>query len=289
MEEEVDLRDYINVLLKWKKLIIWITVLAMLAAGVMSYFVIKPVYQGSGDVFLPVVGEKQILSPEGNVVLPVVREKPILSPEAAKTLIESSSFLKPLSEEIGIPYSEVSSGINVSIIKNTNFIEVKFENSSREKISKFFDVLISLLNEQDKELYDNKIEAMQSELLILESQFNSLSEQEQIIFSKIKQIKNDNRAQAEYALEYSLLSSTYNSIVDRKMSTEQQIDDLKSQLKLSHNFIYLNSPVAPDVPIKPKKLFNIAVAGVAAFFFAILLAFFLEYWYETNKEKKKPA
>ena len=75
------------------------------------------------------------------------------------------------------------------------------------------------------------------------------------------------------------------------MSTERQISNLKSQLKMSHNFIYLNSPVIPDTPIKPKKLFNIVVSGVAAFFFAILLAFFLEYWYGTKKEKekKKPA
>lgn len=270
MEEEVDLRDYINVLLKWKWLIIWITVIAMLVAGVMSYLVIKPVYQGSGDVVLPVVGEKQILSAE-----------------AAKTLIETPSFLKTLSKETGISYSEVSSGVNVSIIKNANFIEVKFENSSKEKISKFFDVLVPLLDEQDKELYNNKIDAMQSELSMLKSQLSSLNEQEQIIFSMIKQIKNDNRVQAEYALEYSLLSSTYDSIINRKMSTEQQINDLQSQLKLSHNFIYLNTPVVPNIPIKPKKLFNVAVSGVSAFFFAILLAFFLEYWYGGEKKKEK--
>ena len=268
MEEEVDLRDYINVLLKWKRLIIWITVLAMLAAGMMSYFVIKPVYQGSGDVVLPVVGEK-----------------PILSPEAAKTLIESSSFLKPLSEEIGIPYSEVSSGIHVSIIKNVNFIEVKFENSSRRKISEFFNALISLLDKQNEELYSNKIETIKSKLLMFESQLVSLKEQEKDINERIKQLKMDGKIKSEYTMEYSLLSGTYNSIIGREMSTEQQIDNLKSQLKLSHNFIYLNAPAVPDVPIKPKKLFNIAVAGVSAFFFAILLAFFLEYWYGTKKEK----
>ena len=270
MEEEVELRDYINVLLKWKKLIIGITIFAMLVAGVMSYFVIKPVYQGSTNVVLPAVGGEQILSAE-----------------AAKTLIESDSFLKTLSEKMSISYDEVSGGITVSIIQTTDLLEITFENTDREKMVKFFDAFIPLLNEQNKELYDNKIDAIQSELLILEGQLDLLREQEEVIFNRIEQIKKDSRVQAEYALEYSMLLGTYNSIAGRKMSTEQQITNLKSQLKMSHNFIYLNSPIVPDTPIKPKKLFNIAVSGVAAFFFAILLAFFLEYWYGEKRKKEE--
>ncbi|MEA3314021.1 MAG: Wzz/FepE/Etk N-terminal domain-containing protein, partial [Caldisericota bacterium] len=271
---EVELRDYINVLLKWKKLIIGITILAMLVAGVMSYFVIKPVYQGCTNVVLPLVAGEQILSAEG-----------------VKTLIESDSFAKALSEKTGIPYDEVSDKINASIIQKTDIVEITFEDNDMENMAKFFDALIPLLNEQYKELYDNKTDVIKAGLLILEGQLDLLREQEQVIFDRIEQIKEDGRVQAEYALEYSLLLSTYNSITETKMSAEQQVADLKSQLKMSHNFTYLNSPVISDTPIKPKKLFNIAVSGVAAFFFAILLAFFLEYWYGTKEkqERKKPA
>ena len=199
MEEEVELRDYINVLLRWKKLIIGITILAMLAAGVMSYFVIKPVYQGCTNVVLPLVPGEQILSVEG-----------------AKTLIESDSFAKTLSEETGISYEEVTSGMNVSIIQRTDIVEITFENSDRENMTKFFDALIPLLNEQHNGFYDNKTDAIKAELLILEGQLDLLKGQEEVIFSRIEQILKDGRVQAEYALEYSLLLSTYNSIVEKK-------------------------------------------------------------------------
>ncbi len=65
MEEEIDLRDYINVLVKWKWLIIWVTVISMLVAGVYSYFIAKPVYETSGTLLVnPQVAKVNITSPE---------------------------------------------------------------------------------------------------------------------------------------------------------------------------------------------------------------------------------
>jgi uncharacterized protein involved in exopolysaccharide biosynthesis len=58
---------------------------------------------------------------------------------------------------------------------------------------------------------------------------------------------------------------------------------------MSHEFEYLQQPYVSNTPIKPKKLLNVAIAGVAALFFSILLAFFLEYMEGTqgNKEVSK--
>ena len=51
-EQEVDLRDYINVLLKRKKLIIGITLVAIIIAGILSYFVFPKVYEASGSLLV---------------------------------------------------------------------------------------------------------------------------------------------------------------------------------------------------------------------------------------------
>jgi uncharacterized protein involved in exopolysaccharide biosynthesis len=45
-------------------------------------------------------------------------------------------------------------------------------------------------------------------------------------------------------------------------------------------------PVLPEKPVKPNKKLNVAIAGAAALFLSILLAFFLEYWYRTKSENK---
>ena len=46
-EEEIDLREYINVLLKRKGVIILIFLIAVIAAALVSYFYLKPVYEAS--------------------------------------------------------------------------------------------------------------------------------------------------------------------------------------------------------------------------------------------------
>ncbi|MCK4241725.1 MAG: hypothetical protein KAX30_08895, partial [Candidatus Atribacteria bacterium] len=46
-EEEIDLREYINVLLKRKGIIILIFLIAVITAAMVSYFVLKPVYEAN--------------------------------------------------------------------------------------------------------------------------------------------------------------------------------------------------------------------------------------------------
>jgi uncharacterized protein involved in exopolysaccharide biosynthesis len=55
---------------------------------------------------------------------------------------------------------------------------------------------------------------------------------------------------------------------------------------MSHEYLYFYQPSILDTPIKPNKKLNVAIAGVAALFFSILLAFFLEYWHELTIDKK---
>ncbi len=51
-EDEIDLREYISILWKWKTLIISITLASMLIAGVISFFVLKPVYEASTQIIV---------------------------------------------------------------------------------------------------------------------------------------------------------------------------------------------------------------------------------------------
>jgi len=46
-EEEIDLREYINVLLKRKGVIILIFLIAVITVALVSYFALSPVYQAS--------------------------------------------------------------------------------------------------------------------------------------------------------------------------------------------------------------------------------------------------
>jgi len=74
--------------------------------------------------------------------------------------------------------------------------------------------------------------------------------------------------------KYDLLKQGYN---EAKILGTMNMENLKLALE----------PTMPEKPVKPNKKLNIAIAGVAALFFSILLAFFLEYMENTQNNKKE--
>ncbi|MCI4464168.1 MAG: hypothetical protein JHC30_08435, partial [Caldisericum sp.] len=121
----------------------------------------------------------------------------------------------------------------------------------------------------------------------------TLSSQIEILNSEVtqisKQILQMQKSSSKDELGSYSLTSLYASMLSKKIDLENTVTDLNSQLSMSHEFEYLQQPYVSNTPIKPKKLLNVAIAGVAALFFSILLAFFLEYMEGTqgNKEVAK--
>jgi uncharacterized protein involved in exopolysaccharide biosynthesis len=270
MEEEIELRDYINVLLKWKWLIVWITIVSIAATGVYSYFIAKPVYEGSALLQLPVINNTSIYNTS-----------------TIQSILKNEYFSTIISEEVNLPFQEVLNGISVSTISKSNdTIKINFENQHIAAISNFFDVLIPSLNSACGNKYSELISTLKNNLLNLQKELTGLTEKSNNISEKMAIIFNSKNVTEENLLEMSLLSNAYATISKQILELKSQITILENQLNASHDFQYIGKPFISKTPVKPKKLFNIAVAGVAAFFFAILLAFFLEYWYSTGVEDK---
>ena len=65
MMEEISLRELIETLIKRKKIIIYITVFAVLVSGVVSFFVLHPTYEAS-MLLMAANGEEPTPTPTGN-------------------------------------------------------------------------------------------------------------------------------------------------------------------------------------------------------------------------------
>ncbi len=57
-EIEIDLRQLLKIMRKWSKLIIILTLLITLASGLISFYVLKPVYQTTTLLMVTVASEK---------------------------------------------------------------------------------------------------------------------------------------------------------------------------------------------------------------------------------------
>ncbi|MEF3244431.1 MAG: hypothetical protein K6343_00385 [Caldisericaceae bacterium] len=140
-EEEVELRDYINVLVKRKKLIIGITLIAVLISGLLSYFVLPKTYEAEMTFLVanPNIGTSAPASTFEQAVNPMTF---ITNPSITtySELIKSPSFLETIISENGFSKEltplTLSQSISVTNPKDSNLIIVKVELSDPEQAYK---------------------------------------------------------------------------------------------------------------------------------------------------------
>jgi len=114
MEDEIDLRKYINVLLKHWKLIVIITGIAVIVAGLIS-FLLPPVYEAKATVL--------VTAGDQNTLLELAR-----SPQVAASVIDDmGNRLDPRERNTGTLVGMVQAKANGS------FIEITVRNSNSQK------------------------------------------------------------------------------------------------------------------------------------------------------------
>ncbi len=283
MEEEVDLREYITVLLKWKWLIMGITVVSMLIAGVYSFTSVR-IYRGHAILELPFIPQFQIV---GNISNTISINGLSLDSNEITNFIKSDTFLESISENCKISFSSMQSSLTVNPVKNTKILSITFENSDKDNIRRFFtELMINLQSSQYGVLYNKEKEFLTNYKVSLQHQ---IQENEKILYSAKKVIDLINQKMPDNVDSFLLYSkdlSEYSNLSDKQDVLTDKLVAIENVLNNAHGFNYIGGVYIENKPIKPKKLFNITVAGTAGFFFAILLVFFLEYM-QGDEDKKR--
>jgi len=267
-EEEIDLREYINVLLKRKGIIILIFLIAVITAALVSYFALSPVYQSS-VVF-------SVAKIDGRAVINITESLEI---------IKSNIVLDEVINRMGLEKTaiQLSSQITTESLKGTNFIKISVVADSPESANNLVENIVEVFIEQNQDEYREKVKLIEDRLKTLEEQ---IAEFERNILeiekTKKKIAVSEELSEGERQFQTSLLLSS--SVTERSLynNLTTQTNSLKASLKSCEDFEIINYPQLPAAPIKTNKKLNILIAGVLGLFVGIFVAFFLEFW---QKEK----
>jgi len=137
MQEEISLRELIEILLKGKKLIAIITAVAIIASGIISFLVLDPVYEAKTVLMASGINTKsQSLNGGQNIeeLLDSMSQYPQMSIEAYKEQIKNPQILDQVITELNLEEKEISrvslrDMITLSTIQNTNLITISVKNN----------------------------------------------------------------------------------------------------------------------------------------------------------------
>jgi succinoglycan biosynthesis transport protein ExoP len=227
-EIEIDLRQILAVLRKWSKLIIIMTLLCVLTAGIISYFVLSPVYQASTLLMVTQATDKLATAPpttttDGlNNVVDQVNRTPVLTMSSYMGQLKSEALMQRVIKKLKLDPEKytpagLAGAIDATIVKDSNLIEVKVNNNDPVVASRIANTLseqylammtdknqeqlsrsVTFLNKQkgitDLELSDAQkaLEEIQSQprgVAVLEAEFTKKSEDVVNYDSRLKMVQ----------------------------------------------------------------------------------------------------
>lgn len=288
-DEEIDLRDYVKALLKRKLLVLAVFLIAVLAGGVFT-FISSPVYKIDTVLEIGTVGQKLVEEPaqlvgriQGDVYGTVIREK---------LNIAESEY-----PEIGVESPQGTSLISRTI-ESDKFKQAKqiLEEGNKLVVAEHQEKL-----ELEKQLLEDKIVATQANILVLEadikrvdSKIVSLQEEKDNLEAKVAALQTVLVYQQDPGTQFALfdtkekLEAKKQEIENRYLqinSLQVQINNLKDEISKLQKQIQdirptsiVRPPTISENPIRPRPLFNLAVAGVLGLFAGAFVALGREWW-----------
>lgn len=173
-EEEIDLREYINVLLKRKSVVILIFLIAIITAALVSYFVLQPVY-------------------EANVIIAVTKPKinnlfvDEISLENYKNQIRDVKIEEELIKKLNLdkspleltPYA-LDQMLTIELPKNTNLLKMNLQASNPKITKDIINTWATLFVEKNKKLYFDEVKkfkiSVEDRLKLAEQDFFEIEE-----------------------------------------------------------------------------------------------------------------
>ena len=133
MDEEIELRQYWDVLRKRWMIVILLPIIAALTSGIISYFFIKPVYQASTTL---IVGKKA--SEAGQQATQMLDNNVLLAnQQLAKTyatIAQSRTVEQNVIKNLNLPLTveSLDSLISINPVKTTEILEIQVTNTNPE-------------------------------------------------------------------------------------------------------------------------------------------------------------
>ena len=145
--EEINLREIIETILRRKWIIIAFTAFCLLVGGIVSFFVMKPVYEAQTMLMISPITNDTSNNIDGNSFFGLVEslsKYPVMSVDTYREQIKAPVILDYIRTEMGLtdkPLSSIADRITVDAPKNTNLITVSFRDGDPQTAARIANLI----------------------------------------------------------------------------------------------------------------------------------------------------
>ncbi len=234
-ELEIDLRQIITIFKKWSRLILAGTVLCVITAAILSFFVLSPVYESNSLLMVTKASEKIGNTPssaEGlEGVVSSVSTLPVWTMNTYIGQITSHSLkervIKRMQDEDKL-YDGMYGDIDATAVKDTNLIQVKVTSGDPYVAAEMANILTE---EYVEFMTENNQEQMSRSVSFLETQKDLTDKELQAAIQALKEYESKSRGVAVLDLEFTSKSQDVVSFNSRLKTSQVEIQQLSSGVK----------------------------------------------------------
>jgi chain length determinant protein (polysaccharide antigen chain regulator) len=313
MEEEISLRELIEVILKGKWIIASVTIAAMLIAGVFSYFIIKPTYESKATLLVNSLQQEQ-----ESPLTAYLNES--VSPTAYMERLKSQELLARVikNNNLNLSLENLKNSLTIENEKDTPVLSLTLKGEDPEKVQKLLEAIIKeapifigeKVSKRLNSLADQYKEQLESEDLLLQEalvKYNNARAAEGlptiVILDAVTQtgkqyiLNVDEKYMEELRnldknkqVEFQKLNNQVNTLTDLYNQYSKNYEEARSTAKLfkvDNKFSVLSEPEFSDNPVSPRKALNVAIAMVIGLMVSVGFVFLRHYWVESGKENNE--
>lgn len=301
--EEIDLMDYVKIVIKRKKLIGGILVVAVVAAGVIS-LILPKVYKVDTSI--------EIGTKPGAVIKDGMTEESLIEqPEQVIEKIKSDIYGVSVREKLKISEKDFPK-IKTSNAKDTNLVTITVESNKSEQAKSVLSEIDSLIisKHQDriskeKELIEknivadeNKIKSIDSDVERINNKIKFVDEEKANLESKVTALQKTLVYRQDPGTQFALFNTKeelstkkqevedlYREIMNlniQKESINTEINSFRASLDNLKFTRVVKEPTVSEKIVSPRPVLNVGIAAVLGLFFGIFIAFGKEWW-EKNR------
>ncbi len=258
MEEEISLRELIEIILNGKWIIAAITIIAVLISGIFSFFVIAPTYEAQSTLMVSPMVQRTAAPGEDSAydaLLSYLSQYPQMSLETYRVQVTNPHILNQVIKELDLDPEKYSTTslrdmISVEAIQDTNLIKIAVKDKNPEMSAKIANTLapkyVDFISKTLQEQMGKSATFLQTQMKEEQKNLDAVTEELKNFLSKpqsVDELQKDIDAKLELITEFK--TKLVELDVEEK-ATRASLESAKAKLAAEPKFFDVEKSIIDD-------------------------------------------